>query len=189
MWDANPEPRQLPSLVEWLVIRLLTRQEQWNTREARLMSVAGRHLGIRMLGCGVALVVGLVAAAAGFSVFRAKSLLDRLFEAEIARVPVIVQQMAPFRSWIDPRLQVVRAQSRPDSQRALSASLALLPDDANQVDYLAGRLLDADPATVGVIRSACARAGTPHRTVLAAAGGWGSPQEPADPSRGGAGRV
>src|SRR5262249_30235438 len=42
--------------------------------------------------------------------------------------------------------------ARPNSRPQLHASLALLPVDATQVDYLYGRLLDAQPQEVPVIR-------------------------------------
>ena len=48
------------------------------------------------------------------------------------------------------------------SQQKLHASLALLPVDATQVDYLYGRLLDAEPHEVPVIRDALA----PHKDEL-----------------------
>ena len=53
-----------------------------------------------------------------------------------------------------------RAAKTPGKQ--LHASLALLPVDATQVDYLYGRLLDAEPHEVPVIRDALA----PHKDDL-----------------------
>lgn len=42
MWQAHPERRQLPSLWEWLTIRLFTRSTQWTTTQRKMMQVAAR---------------------------------------------------------------------------------------------------------------------------------------------------
>ena len=61
------------------------------------------------------------------------------------------------------RCCVKRTTRRPTkSRQKLHASLALLPVDATQVDYLYGRLLDAEPHEVPVIRDALA----PHKDDL-----------------------
>jgi hypothetical protein len=158
LWDAKREPRQLPSFGEWLGIRLFTRKERWNEHETRLMQAAAGRLGRLALVWSLVLIVGVAVALGGYARVRASALLDRLYEAEIARVPTIVREMAPFRRWLDSRLEAERHATRPDSKRLLYASLALLPVDPEQADYLAGRLLDADPTTVGVIRDALASA-------------------------------
>ena len=55
-----------------------------------------------------------------------------------------------------------KAEADKDARQELHASLALLPVDATQVDYLYGRLLDAEPHEVPVIRDALA----PHKDGL-----------------------
>src|SRR5262249_42672720 len=68
-------------------------------------------------------------------------------------------KMARYRHWIDPLLREVSAKS----PQRFHASLALLPVDPGQVDYLFGRLLEAEPQGVlPVIRDALA----PHRGRL-----------------------
>ena len=66
--------------------------------------------------------------------------------------------MAPYRRWLDPLLHDAQAQAEKDNDRPkqLHTSLALLPVDASQVKYLYGRLLDAEPGEVPVIRDALA---------------------------------
>src|SRR5207245_191958 len=49
-----------------------------------------------------------------------------------------------------------QAEANSDARQQLHASLALLPVDATQVEYLYGRLLDAEPIEVPVIRDALA---------------------------------
>src|SRR5262249_47826751 len=80
--------------------------------------------------------------------------LQKLLDANTNEVPAIVQDMAPYRRWLDPLLHDAYAQAEKDNdrRRQLHASLALLPVDASQVDYLYGRLLDAEPTEVPVLR-------------------------------------
>jgi hypothetical protein len=90
---------------------------------------------------------------------QAHSLRDRLLDANINEVRTIVQEMAPYRSWLDPLLHdaYARAEKGGDHRKQLHLSLALLPVDSTQIEYLYGRLLDAEPTEVPVIRDALAR--------------------------------
>ena len=47
VWNAKPENRHLPSLWEFLNIRLLTDGRKWTSRQQRMMSKAGRFHGIQ----------------------------------------------------------------------------------------------------------------------------------------------
>ena len=84
------------------------------------------------------------------------TLRDRLLEANTTEVPGIVKDMAPYRRWVDPLLHEAYAQAEKenDPRKQLHASLALLPVDSGQVDYLYGRLLEGEPQEVVVIREA-----------------------------------
>ena len=71
-------------------------------------------------------------------------------------MPGIVKDMAPYRRWVDPLLHEAYAQAEKDNdpRKQLHASLALLPVDSGQVEYLYGRLLKGEPQEVVVIREA-----------------------------------
>jgi formylglycine-generating enzyme required for sulfatase activity len=43
IWNAHPERRQLPSLWEWINIRLLTRSDLWSEPQRRMMRTAAKH--------------------------------------------------------------------------------------------------------------------------------------------------
>ena len=62
----------------------------------------------------------------------------------------------PYRRWVDPLLAdaYAQAEANQDARKQLHASLALLPVDPRQVDYLYGRLLKAEPQELVVIRQA-----------------------------------
>ncbi len=88
--------------------------------------------------------------------FTAKSLVQRLRTAQLQQVPGIVAQLDGYRKWADPLLQDAVANGAEDSSDKLHASLALLPVDSQQVDYLYGRLLAAEPEQVAIICGALA---------------------------------
>ena len=83
---------------------------------------------------------------------RAAGLVLAVLNADIAQVPTIVGQMEEYRQWADPLLREVNSKAADNSRQKLHISLALLPVDAMQVDYLCERLLDAAPNEVPVIR-------------------------------------
>ncbi len=86
----------------------------------------------------------------------ADGLVQSLLNANIAQVPAIVNEMAGYRKWTDPRLREENNRTALKSPQKLHTSLALLPVDATQVEYLYRRLLDAEPPEVPVIRDALA---------------------------------
>ena len=93
----------------------------------------------------------------------AEGLVHRLLDADIAQVPGIVSEIEPNRQWADRLLRNENDKAAANSREKLHASLALMPVDPGQVDYLYGRLLGAAPNEVPVIRDALA----PHKRRLA----------------------
>ena len=93
---------------------------------------------------------------------------DQLLQADTKNVLSIVDEMAPYRGWINPLLRdayrEAEAGQKPDSRKQLHASIALLPVDANQKEYLYSRLLDATPQELPVLRDAL----IPHQKDLLA---------------------
>jgi serine/threonine protein kinase/formylglycine-generating enzyme required for sulfatase activity len=164
VWNARPENRQLPSLWQWCSIRWLTPKKNWTLPQRQMMRKASRYHAVR--GVVVAVILALLGWGGyeGHGRLQAHALRERLLDANTNEVPTIVQDMAPYRRWLDPLLQDASAQAEKDHDRRkqLHTSLALLPVDALQVDYLYGRLLDAAPGEVPVIRDALA----PHQEQL-----------------------
>ena len=171
VWNARPENRQLPSLLQWLQIRWLTQKKNWTPPQRKMMRKAGRYHAVR--GAGRRRAAG---GGDGHWAWRSESrswssdkathaagLVQRLLDADIAagaghrrrdgRVSAVGRSAAA---------RGVRQGGDQDSRQKLHASLALLPVDATQVDYLYGRLLDAEPHEVPVIRDALA----PHKDEL-----------------------
>ncbi|MSR59839.1 MAG: formylglycine-generating enzyme family protein [Planctomycetaceae bacterium] len=159
VWNARQENRQLPSLRQWLSIRWLTPQTNWTPPQRKMMRNAGRFHVVR--GVVVALILTLIGWGSyeGHGTLNAHALRDRLLDANTHEVPTIVQDMAPYRRWLDPLLHEAAAQAEAgtkDARKQLHASLALLAVDPGQVDYLYDRLLDAEPHELPVLRDALA---------------------------------
>ena len=90
----------------------------------------------------------------GYGNLRASALVESLRTASTADVARIVKQIAGYRRWADSRLARLLKDSEPASREHLHASLALLPVDPRQADYLRERLLTASPSDVSVLREA-----------------------------------
>jgi serine/threonine protein kinase/formylglycine-generating enzyme required for sulfatase activity len=163
-WNAKPENRYLPAWWEWVNIRLLTRKKDWTASQRQMMRKAGRYHVVRGLALAVLLALVGWGSYDAHGRMKAHALRDRLLDANTPDVPAIVSEMAPYRRWLDRLLREAnhQAELQQDDRKRLHTSLALLPVDASQVEYLKGRLLDAEPGNVSVIRDALA----PHQAEL-----------------------
>ncbi len=152
LWNAKPENRHLPSVFEWANIRFLTRKKNWTEPQRRMMKRAGQVHGLRALGLVTLVSLLTWGGIEGYGTLRASALVESLQKVDTPDVPAIIEQLSGYRRWADRRL--VRALESTDDREHLHASLALLPVDASQVDYLFNRLLKATPAELPVLRDA-----------------------------------
>ncbi len=158
VWNARPENRQLPSLVQWLTIRWWTPKKNWTPPQKMMMARAGKYHAVRAMVLLAVLAIVGGGAYMGEGTLKAHALRDRLLDAATNEVPAIVLEMGSYRRWINPLLHeaYLKAEAAKDARKQLHASLALLPVDGTQVAYLYDRLLDAEPHEVPVIRDALA---------------------------------
>ena len=163
VWNACPENRQLPSLWQWCSIRWLTQKKNWTPPQRKMMGRATRYHAVRVAILGVLLAAAMCTGLAirqqvveQQKATHAAGLVQAVLNADTAQVPAIIGEMSEYRKWADPLLRQENDQAAANSRRRLHASLALLPVDASQVKYLYGRLLDAEPGEVPVIRDALA---------------------------------
>jgi formylglycine-generating enzyme required for sulfatase activity len=84
----------------------------------------------------------------------ASQLVEAIWMAETKNVPQLLEKLAGLRVWANPLLLRVIEKSGEGSKERLHASLALLPVDGGQVEYLFRGLLNAGPAEIEVIRDA-----------------------------------
>jgi len=57
VWNARPENRQLPSLLQWMQIRWLTAKKSWTPPQRKMMGKAARVHALRALMLGVLLAL------------------------------------------------------------------------------------------------------------------------------------
>jgi hypothetical protein len=156
VWNARPENRQLPSLWRWCSIRWLTQKKNWTPQQRKMMRQATRYHAMRGFVVAACLLLLGLGGWEGYGRLQAHRLRDRLLEATTADVPGVVREMPPYRRWLDPLLHdaYAQAEASKDARKRLHASLALLPVDPGQVEYLCGRLLEAEAEEVTAIRGA-----------------------------------
>ena len=163
LWEAKPESRHLPSVLEWANIRALTRPKDWTDPERRMMRRAGRSLGLRSLGLAVLLALGTWAGVEAYGHLHSAGLVQSLETAGTADVPQIIERIGPYRRWAHPRLVRMLGEAEPSGRANLHARLALLPIDPSQVDPLYVRLIAAEAAELRVLARSLER----HKARLA----------------------
>jgi formylglycine-generating enzyme required for sulfatase activity len=154
VWVARPENRQLPSLWQWLQIRWLTQKKSWTAPQRQMMHKANRYHAVR--GLLVAVLVALLGWGSyeGYHWTQAEKLVEAIVAADTTDVPRLVERLTPYRRWANPRLVRYTQEAPERSKERLHASLALVPVDGGQVEYLYRRLLEAGLTELAVIREA-----------------------------------
>jgi len=153
-WNAKPENRLLPSLWEYLDIRLLTDKQKWTSPQRKIMGKAGRFHGIRA-GFVVLAIVAVVMV--GFAVREqenrnyASALVQSLLAANTADVADLIREIDKYQQWANPLLREIINGKETTRRQKLHASLALLKDDPSQADYVFEQLLSAQVEEVPVI--------------------------------------
>jgi serine/threonine protein kinase/formylglycine-generating enzyme required for sulfatase activity len=144
IWHARPQARHLPAWWEVLNVLLCTRRRDWSPPQRKMMRAALR----RQFTQGLLLaLLGVLLALGGREIHgrvRASLLAQRVLYAETHEVSTLVQEMAPYRRWVDPLLQSARENAKPGSREELHASLALLPVDPQQAELVYERALRAE---------------------------------------------
>ena len=170
IWNAKPENRHLPSVWEWGGIRLLTRKKDWTDPQRKMMKRAGLVHGFRGVLTFALLTAGVLAGIAvrhqvievrhqvieNQRATQAAGLVQLVLDADTPQVPDIVEAMRDYRQLVDSPLRSELEKRSDDSPQKLHASLALLPVDATQVDYLFNRLIKIKdkPSELRVLRDA-----------------------------------
>ncbi len=161
LWNAKPENRYLPSALEWANIRSLTEKREWTDAQRKMMKRAGRLHGVRAIAFSA---VAAVLAATGINAWKreveanrakasaATSRIQQLLKVQTADVPGVALAMEEDRLRTDPELRRIVANPWLRPKAKLHASLALLPVDPSQLEYLESRLFDAAPDELLVLR-------------------------------------
>jgi len=173
VWAVKQDKRQLPGWWEWVNILMWTRSRNRTPPQRRMLRAATRRHLLQ------ALILVVVAALFGWGLrevyrgpVKADHLVESLKTADIERVEDIIKDLDTCRSWANPKLREIVAADSSSRKERLHASLALLPVDPEQVDYLKEQLLsdDVGPDEVYVIAQhlgARHLSGTDHRPDVA----------------------
>ncbi len=158
IWATKPETRQLPSLLEWSNIRLLTKSKDWTAGQRRMMRKAARvH---RLRGLGMVVLVGTLVAAGSYvrnqvaeskQITKAEAFVAEVLTVKTDKVPGIVASMKRYRHWVDPALKEALRKAKKGSPEELHARLALLPVDAAQVEPLYDRMAEAEDPDIATV--------------------------------------
>jgi eukaryotic-like serine/threonine-protein kinase len=162
LWNAKPENRHLPAWWEWVNIRLFTRKKTWTQPQRNMMRETAKYFSVRLFFLASVLTLSAWGLFEGLMYWNANNITSLIKSADTSQIPQYLPVPEFFERWTTPLLRQLYAESTPDSKERLHASLALLPVDATQVDYLYGRLLKAAPHEVPVIRDALA----PYKDAL-----------------------
>ncbi|MCP4786126.1 MAG: protein kinase [Fuerstiella sp.] len=146
-WNTKPENRFLPSWWENLSIRLLTDKKKWTDPQREMMRKAGRVQSLRFVVVALLLVAASVigvrirnSVIESNNITRAEGLILSLQSADIAQIPGLISDIDDIRPWLDPPLNIGLSEADEDPDQKLHLSLALLPADENQVEYLSYQL-------------------------------------------------
>jgi eukaryotic-like serine/threonine-protein kinase len=162
VWTERHKDKFLPSALEWAALRLFTDRKRWSADSRAMMRAgAARHARGALFAGALVAIAGL-AAAWGYAELRARSLVEGLKSADIGQVLRISRDLSPFGRWAVPILRREAAPAQRDPRARLRCSIALLPDDPGQVDYLVERMFAEDPLTSLTIREAL----RPHRAAI-----------------------
>jgi serine/threonine protein kinase/formylglycine-generating enzyme required for sulfatase activity len=160
-WNDRPIPRNLPGGLEWLNLLILTRSRAWTLEQQKFMRAAARHHLARG-ALALAAIFALLAAGLMYKSRnderlqsdRAEGLVMQLIRADSGQVPRIVEDIQDFMHWAAPRLRKLVEGGAFESTDKLHASLALLPADERQTDYLSARLLQTTIEEFPMVRDA-----------------------------------
>jgi serine/threonine protein kinase len=155
-WAARPERRNLPSLVEWLRIRIFTRARTWTPAQRKMMHVADALHALR----SVTVLAVLAAVALGMYEYsrrsEARRLRDQFPRAEMANIPALVEEVKPLRELVVPLLEEA-LEEESDSEKRLRLSLGVAGADPERghkyLEYLHKQLLQARPQEFAPIRT------------------------------------
>lgn len=145
-WNATKENRYLPAPLEYAKIRWHTRRRDWTDQAQRdVLRQAASFYGIRFAG----LLLLLLVAAVGGGVLRTWILVASLIKADMKEVPALIDQVQFYQPLADRFLK--GHLKNPNGDQRLRASLALLPTDPSQAEYLREQLLEAEPENVVIM--------------------------------------
>lgn len=104
-WNAKPNPKRLPTIVEWSTIRWLVPKSAWSSAETRMMRTARNRFS-------VFIAIGITAISLAWGSFsywsnsrHAAELATRLLVAGNDELVPLLKEVKPVASWVVPKLK------------------------------------------------------------------------------------
>ncbi len=157
LWSSKQESRQLPSVWEYLNLRMLTDRSKWNAEQERMMRSATRFHTLRAACVAAVLAVVVFSAVRIRSRIQAQSLVAQLGTAKPTEVSAISAALQPHMVTARPILRELvdqNTETPKQAQQQLHARIALAATDKTQVEPLIQSLLSAHPDNVRMITDA-----------------------------------
>jgi formylglycine-generating enzyme required for sulfatase activity len=158
LWSAKPENRHLPSLWEFLNIRLLTDRKKWTAPQRKMMGKAGRVYGIRsgLVGLGIVVLIAMGLVIRSQIEQRenrnyASALVQSLLAANTPDVADLIGEIDKYHRWATPLLLDIVNSDETTPKQKLHASVALMKNDPSQVDFVFEQLVVAPVESVPII--------------------------------------
>ncbi len=161
IWAARPEPRRLPSLLEWLEIRISARGRRWNETERRMMRAADRRELRNVLLTGAALGLLILAGWSCYGWIRGRHEAEQVLQAQINLLPLAVSQARTFEPWAARHLRTATTKTAAEQLRAALALLAWKRGSAEDAEFIA-ESLEAAPREDFLVYRQLVRGRFPH---------------------------
>lgn len=143
-WADSRARQQLPSLGEWLQIRLLVSARTWSDLEREMMQAASRRYVMQMACVGVLLVLASLGWQRWQSHRAADSLTDRIVNARHSDLPELVHDATFSSSQIEAKLRAKTINPSLSKTQRLHAMVALSRRQREPHPDLLDRLMDAE---------------------------------------------
>ncbi|MEZ6125102.1 MAG: SUMF1/EgtB/PvdO family nonheme iron enzyme [Planctomycetaceae bacterium] len=173
LWKARPESRQLPSLIEWIRISVLTDRPDWSDSQRQMMSAAsvvhGRNLALAAVLLAAVLGVlqfGRTLTAQRHRYELAQAGVTALLSADVGEVPQMITDLNRMSVDSTPLLKDRFREASDGSREQLLSSLALLPEDSSQTEFLLEQVEHKSPSEVRLIGDCLAEYNSTCAAVL-----------------------
>jgi serine/threonine protein kinase len=159
LWAVRPETRFLPSFLNWVAIRALTKSRGWTAEHRDMIRNADRLHGTRLACAGLVLAASIAGAWAVRAhnervrrEHRADELVNQLLVADVGELSRIVATMEREALPVAPRLTAVAVNSASSRERRFRANYGLAGRPGPGATGLIDKALQSGPREITVIR-------------------------------------
>ena len=151
-WNQLHSPRYLPTVFEWIVLRLKTNRRDWTVAQRRMMQAAARHVARSVTFWGIVACVFLAVLWSGYQQwkFESDSILARKFKENVLTMRFedlksLQSEMHKYRKRLIGEFEdVFRAD--PDPKRKTRAAIALVPNNPEAIGWLVAQMVSDQTA-------------------------------------------